>query len=507
MFELCGIVKHFGSVRALNGASLQVRPGEIQALLGSNGSGKSTIVKIMGGVVQANEGQLLMDGTPIHIGSVFESRQYGFAVAYQELSLLQQMSITDNILLGQERQGQFGLIDRRASRQFVGELLERLQLKCSPDSLVQSLSPSEQSLVEVAKALARNPKVLLLDEVTASLHHDEVEVLFRVLREEKEKGASILIVTHRMNEIYQLCDSATIFRNGETVAQGRMEDLPLDDVIYYMTGTRVEKCDETGCTTDATEILGEPLLETEHVSVAPRLRDISIHVAKSEIVGIGGLEGQGQAEYIKAVFGAIKVDSGEMRFDGNPLRPKNTAQAAKAGIAYVSGDRTKESVFSIRSIEENLHAGVIALGSVWDWVSSRRVREFADDAVEKYKIKIGDLTDAASSLSGGNQQKLAIARGIAAKPKLLLLNDPTKGVDIHSRREIHGILKSCSQNGMGVILVSSDNEELLEVCSRIYTFYEGRIVAELSGADKTEACLVRSMLGSSEIQNKREGEQ
>ncbi len=507
MFEMHGIVKRYGHVKALSGASLKVKPGEIQALLGSNGSGKSTIVKIMGGVVQANEGQLLMDDKPIKINSVYESRGYGFSVAYQELSLLQRMSVMDNIMLGQEQCGRFGILDLRSERQYVLQLLQQLQVKCSPDALVQNISPSEQSMVEVAKALARRPKILLLDEVTASLHYDEVEALFKVLKAEKEKGTSILMVTHRMNEIYQLCDSATIFRNGETVAQGQMKDLPLDDVIFHMTGTRIDTKEGKKTSEHKFSIdLNQALLQADNLTVQPRVKGISLHVNKGEVIGIGGLEGQGQAEYIKAIYGAAKLDSGWIVFDGKQLDLKDTDHAAKTGISYVSGDRTKESVFLIRTIEENLHAGVEALGGMWSWVSPKKIRKFANTAVDEYKIKIGELSDAASSLSGGNQQKLAIARGIAANPKLLLLNDPTKGVDIHSRREIHGILSESSAKGMSIILVSSDNQELLEICNRIYVFYEGKNVAELSGESKTEKNLVRAMIGVNEVSDHSEGE-
>lgn len=493
MFEMRSMVKHFGSVKALDGACLTVKPGEIRALLGSNGSGKSTIVKIMGGIVRANAGELLMDGAPIRIDSSADSRSFGFAVAYQELSLLPKMSVIDNIMLGHEYTRRGGVLDEKRRRESAAKLLERLEIKCSLDALVQNISPSEQSMVEVAKALSRDPKFLLLDEVTASLHHDEVEALFRVLREEKAKGVSILIVTHRMNEIYQVCDSATIFRNGVTVAEGPMSQFPLNEVIYHMTGTRVKE--EAAAAPRSLAKEKDMLLRVEHLVMRPKVSDISLHVGKGEIVGIGGLEGQGQAEYMKAIFGDLTPEAGEMWFEGRRLRLKDTAQAVRHGISYISGDRTKESVFSLRTIEENLTAGDAALGRVWSWVSAGKIRKMASDAVEQYQIKIGSITDSASSLSGGNQQKLAIARGIAVGPKLLLLNDPTKGVDINSRNEIHKILRDSSARGMGILLVSSDTEELLGICSRIYVFYEGKVVAELTGDQRTEENVVRAMIG------------
>lgn len=504
MFEMRNIQKHFGSVKALDGASLTVRPAEIQALLGSNGSGKSTMVKIMGGILSANAGEMLLDGKPVKIHSVADARRYGIAVAYQELSLLPQMSVMDNILLGREVCRKGGLIDLRQERQTVCALLRKLRIKCSPDALVQNISSSEQSMVEVAKALAQSPRFLLLDEVTAALHHDEVDALFGVLREEREKGTAILIVTHRMNEVYQLCDTATIFRNGELITAGAMADMPLDDVVFYMTGTRISHEVQTQEKKDRS--CGEPLLCAEKLQIPPHVKGISLHLNKGEIIGIGGLEGQGQSEYIKALYGAVPVSEGTITFDGELLKPKGTHEAVRRGIAYVSGDRTKEAIFSLRTIEENITAGIDALGGLFEWVSLKGRKKAATEAVERYNIKIGALNERASSLSGGNQQKLAVARGLSVQSKLLLLNDPTKGVDVNARREIHNIIRTCSNEGMGVILVSSDNDELLAVCDRIYVFYEGKAVAELSGTQRTEENLVRAMIGVDSKNGKQVGE-
>ena len=497
MFELRDITKRYGNVVALNGASVRVFPGEIRALLGANGSGKSTIVKIMGGTVKADGGQCLLDGKAVGIHSIFDAKRYGVAVAYQELSLHPQMSVLDNIMLGQELTKRFGLIDKKQQKKYVLTLLERLNLKRDPGELVRDISQSEQSLVEVAKALASRPKFLLLDEVTASLHYNEVESLFRVLREEKQAGTSILIVTHRMDEVFRICDTATIFRNGETVMEGELSSMSLDDVVLHMTGTPITAAvRQSAGAGESPRAQGLPLLQTEHLKLYPHLKDISTTVNKGEIVGIGGLEGQGQGEYIRSIYGVLRPDSGTIQFQGKPLRLKSTSGAARCGFSYVSGDRKKESVFSIRTIQENLYAGKIAQGGVWGWVSAKQAKQFAESAVSEYRIKIGALSDPASSLSGGNQQKLAVARGITTQPALLLLNDPTKGVDIHSRKEIHSILRECAERGMGVILVSSDNQELLDICNRIYVFYEGNVVADLYGEEKTEENLVKAMLGT-----------
>ncbi|MDD6160073.1 MAG: sugar ABC transporter ATP-binding protein [Oscillospiraceae bacterium] len=493
MFELRAIEKRFDAVVALNGAHLQVAPGEIRALLGSNGSGKSTMIKVLAGLVNPNGGQVLVDGNPVEIHNGQDSRKLGIATAFQDLSLIPTMSVRDNILLGNEPCNKFGVVDKKACDALIDSLLKRFHIDCDPNAYVQTLMPSVQTMLEVAKAVSLKPRLLLLDEVTASLHYDEIEVLFSVMRELKEEGVAMLYVTHRMNEVFQVCDTTTIMRSGETVTEGKMSDFTLDDIVYYMTGQRPDKASKAA--EHVADENGEVLLNVKDLAVYPKVRDLNLRACKGEIVGIGGLQGQGQSEFIRALLGAEPIQDGVIEYDGKQVHFKSPTQAVNAGMGFISGERNREAMFPVRTVEENILAGKVAKGKLFAYMTPKSNHAFANSAVEKYNIKIGALDHPANSLSGGNQQKLVVARWIAMQPKLLLLDDPTKGVDIHSRQEIHRILRQCADEGMTIIISSSESEELLDVSDRIYVFYEGCVSAVLEGANKTPELLVAAMMG------------
>lgn len=495
MFEMRGITKSFDAVQALKGASLTVKPGEICALLGANGSGKSTMVKVLAGLVKPDSGEIISEGKPVRIQTARDSKQLGIATAFQDLSLIPAMSVLDNIKLNCETVGRFGIVDTKKDRRDVEALLKQFHIDCDPDAYVQTLMRSTQSMLEVAKAVFAKPKLLLLDEVTATLHKDEIDVLFSILRKLRDEGTAIIYVTHRMKEIAELCDSAVIMRNGETICGMGRDDLgDLDRIVYHMTGKYPEKAQKQ-VRTETVAHEDEPLIEIKNLQYAPKVRDISMEAYRGEIVGIGGLDGQGQSELIRLLLGEFHAESGAIRYKGQEVRFKNPAEAVKNNIGFISGERNREAIFDRRTIGENIYVGNSARGKLFRFIGNRAIRRFSREAVEKYNIKIGELDDPASSLSGGNQQKLVVARWIALMPDLLLLDDPTKGVDINSRWEIHRIIKECVKQGMTVIVSSSDNDELMDLSDRIYVFYEGKVAAMLSGAEKTQERLVAEMMG------------
>ena len=456
------------------------------------------MVKILAGTVKPNGGEILFDGVPVTINSGFDARHLGIATAFQDLSLIPTMTVLDNILLGVEPKGKWGTVDQTKALGDVQALLARFHIDCDPEVYVQTLMPSMQSLIEVAKAVYQRPRALLLDEVTAALHRNEVQLIFDVLRELKDEGTAIIYVTHRMNEIFEICDTATIMRSGETVAHVNTDEVTLDEIVFYMTGQRpdAEELHEAPHADGA-----ELVIEVEHMALFPKVRDISLKAYKGEIVGIGGLEGQGQPEFIRALLGMTRPDDGRIVFQGEEVHFRSPADAVYHNIGFISGERNREAMFPDRSVGENIFAGRAAKGALFKYLTSKTVRDFAQAAVEKYNIIVGSVRHPASSLSGGNQQKLVIARWIAMNPTLLLLDDPTKGVDIHSRREIHRILQQSADEGMTVILSSSENDELLEIADRVYLFYEGRVSGVLSGAAKTPERLVAAMMGMTREQN------
>jgi ribose transport system ATP-binding protein len=506
LFEMRRIEKRFDAVVALKGASLKVTPGEITALLGSNGSGKSTMVKVLAGLVKPNDGEILFDGKPVTIHSSQDSHRLGIATAFQDLSLAPTMSVIDNIVLGSEPHGKFGLIDRRKAVKEVRVLLERFNIDCDLNAYVTTLVPSTQSLIEVAKAIYLKPRLLLLDEVTASLHQNEVPVLFNILKELKNEGVAIVFVTHRINEVFELCDNVNIMRSGETVAEFSTKDITLGDIVYNMTGKRPDM--DAHVAEHHEEVTGEPVLEVSNMEIFPKVKDISFKAYKGEIVGIAGLEGQGQPEFIRAILGDKPIEGGSIKFKGEEVNYKLPAKAVRKGIGFISGDRNNEAIFAVRSVGENIYAGKTTKGRLFKYISGKEIRRFSQSAIDKYNIKVGAIKDPASSLSGGNQQKLVVARWIAMNPDLLLLDDPTKGVDIHSRMEIHNILRECArESSMTIIYSSSENEELLAIADRIYIFYEGRVSGILSGGNKTLERLVAAQMGMTAAHKSSEKEE
>jgi len=361
-------------------------------------------------------------------------------------------------------------------------------------------------MLEVAKAVLQKPQLLLLDEVTAPLHYDEIQILFNIIRELRDEGVAIIYVTHRMNEIFELCDHVTVLRGGETVREGATDEFSLDDIVHYMTGQRPEVHESI---TQDGEVSrdAELLLDVHEREVYPKVWDISMQAYKGEIIGIAGLQGQGQSEFIRSLLGAEEVTGGTLKYLGESLKLKSPTCAVNHGIGFISGDRNREAIFPVRSINENICAGKIAKGLIAAYMTPKSLKSFSQHAVDTYNIKIGRLNDAANTLSGGNQQKLVIARWIAMNPQLLLLDDPTRGVDVHSRREIHKTLQQCAADGMTVIISSSEYEELLEIADRIYVFYEGYVSDVLTGEHKTEEHLVAAMMGMTrESQAQREGD-
>ena len=493
MLEMKNISKAFGVVRALNDASFKVEKGEIVALLGANGSGKSTLIKILGGATSSDSGTIAIDGKEVKMRSSDTSRRLKIAVAYQELSLLPLMTVCENVMLGHFIKDKFGSVDEKANKAYVESLFRKYNITCDLNEYPSNLPPSVLSMIEIVKAISWKPDILLLDEVTATLHHTEVELLFKNLREFAEAGTSIVIVTHRLGEIYRVASRAVILRNGSSVADVNLAETSIDTIVYNMTGKLPES---THHGIRLVECEGsDTSLSVENLSIPGYVKSASICIKKKEIVGLGGLEGQGQSQLLRALFGVIPYTADKIIINGKQARYKDAADAVRDGIGFISGDRTRESVFGQRSIGENIYSARLAKWSDFSLISRRKVNRATAKIVDDYAIKIGNIDNPITSLSGGNQQKVVFGRWSFVEPTLLLLDDPTKGVDVATRREMHNFLQNSAERGMTVIMVSSDNNELLEVCDRIYVFFEGNIHAVLEGENKTEERFVSAMLG------------
>ncbi len=494
MLELQGITKNFGAVKALCGANLTLRDGEIRALLGANGSGKSTMVKVLGGLIHKDAGSIRLGGAEISIPSPKASHFHGIGAAYQDLSLVPRLTVAENIALGHEP-AKLGLVDRKRTLATAMETLEIFKAGVDPANLVMDLDPARQSLVEIAKTIAWKPRIILLDEVTASLHKEQVKLVFELLRTLRAKGTSILFVSHRLDEVFELCDSASILRGGESVADVTVADVTENDLVFHMTGMRIEE--ESKDRKKAAEANNGTMLEVRNLTVGNKVSNVSCTAARGEIVGIGGLQGQGQGEFLRALYGYTQPDEGTILLEGKEIKFKAPADAVLKGFGFIPGDREREGIFQVRPIVDNIFMAEFGIKPLVSYVHTKGMSEGAMAIIDRLKIKIGSPQDPARSLSGGNQQKLIVGRWIKGASKILLLDDPTKGVDVTSRREIHDILRSMASQGATILISSSDNEELLEISDRIIVFYEGRIVTELSGDTLREDTLVAAMLGVS----------
>jgi len=501
LLEARNISKHYGQTKALDQAELSMKPGEIRALLGSNGSGKSTIAKVLGGLVGKNEGELIIDGKQIQIQSAKDALALGIALAYQDYSLVDELTVEENLYLNIKITNKLGFIDRKVRYAKTQQILQQYHISAKPDTYVSSLDESDKSLLEVAKAMAFQPKFLILDEVTACLHRDQVLILFDILKAEKEKGLSILFISHRFDEVYELCETVTIFRNGGTAITTELSKLTHDDIVFYMTGQKETIHEQHSKIANSSS--QEPILSIKNLGVGSKVEDVSLNLYPGEILGVCGLQGQGQSEFLRAVYGFTKITQGSIIYKGKQRAKLSPEKSLKSGLAFISGDRHSEGIFADRSIFENINISRTALKFIFKGIRLKESKSKTNELIQKLNVVIGEITHPASSLSGGNQQKLIFARNLLLDISVLLLDDPTKGVDVKARREIQDILRDLSDKGMACIYYSSDYKELTTISDRIVVFYEGNITKEFSDiSDAIESSLAAAMLGVNKVEEK-----
>ncbi len=491
------IVKRYGGVIALSEGDLEVQAREVVALIGANGSGKSTLSKVINGVVVLDGGQLLLDGHPIHFSSPQAAKNAGIATVFQELSLIPQMTVAENIWLTREPLNALGQVDRKAIKARTEELLALFEgtFKTSlhPDSPVASLPPDEKQIIEILKAISFDPWLIILDEATASLDSRQVQRLFELIKQWKEQGKAIIFVSHRMEEIFRIADKYSVLRNGRTVGAGNISDINEKQLIQLM----IEKESVLGFlrgeakSEERTE--KETSLEVENLA-AEYVRGVSFKVRKGELLGIGGLRGQGQRHLLHSLFGDIPY-TGTVKLFDNELHFKHPRDAMKKGFALVPGDRAKEGLLYIRSILDNL------LLPSWRRyglpVKVSRAKKDAARTGASLNLKMAGLEEPVSSLSGGNAQKVVIGKWLMRAPQVLLLDDPTKGVDVGTKAEFYALLTRLSDEGKTILFYSSDDEELIGLCDRVLVMYDGRIRSELAGRTLTKQNLIAASLGVS----------
>ncbi len=489
------IVKHYGGVVALSDGNLDIHAREVVALVGANGSGKSTMSKVINGVVVLDGGQLLLDGSPIQFPAPQSAKNAGIATVFQELSLIPQMTVAENIWLTREPLNSFGMVDRKAVQTRTEELLALFagtyKTDLHPDSPVVALPPDEKQIIEILKAISFNPWLVILDEATASLDSRQVNRLFELVSKWKEQGKAIVFVSHRMEEIFRIADTFTVLRNGKTVGAGNIKDVNEKQLVKLM----IEKESVLGFLRGEQKSKGqveqEISLEAENL-VTEQLRGVSFRIRKGELVGIGGLRGQGQRHLLHSLFGDIPF-MGTVKLFGKEVHFKHPRDAMRSGFALVPGDRAKEGLLYIRSILDNM-----VLPSWRRYGLPLKVDNAKKDAAQtgsNLNLKMAGLEEPVSSLSGGNAQKVVIGKWLMRDPQVLLLDDPTKGVDVGTKAEFYSLLNRLSEDGKTILLYSSDDEELVGLCDRVLVVHDGMIRTELSGTTLTRENLVAASLG------------
>jgi ribose transport system ATP-binding protein len=495
LLTLSGVSKRYGGVRALENVDFGCRAGRIHAVLGENGAGKSTLIKIIAGVVQPDSGTMRLDGREVRFATPAAANAAGVVCIFQELSLMPDLSVADNISAADPPR-RFGLIDGRAQRRRAEELLASIGCEdVNPLEHIADLPLSRRQMVEIAKALGKKPRLLILDEATSALTSADVEKIYAMLARLKREGVAILYISHRMHEIEALADDASVFRNGrhiETFEKGARTN---DEIVQLMIGREIS----AQYPPKPIRVRPQPMLEVSGLTWENRLKDVSLTVGRGEVVGIGGLDGQGQKELLLALFGVLRGVAGDIRIQGQPVRPTSPASAKspEIGIALVPEDRKTEGLMLPMSVGDNLV--IASLGQLSDGPVIDRGRETdaIRAAIDSLRIKVGDRTDAVSTLSGGNQQKVVIAKWLMTRPRIILLSDPTRGIDVGTKQELYRLLRDLADQGNAILFYSTDYDELIGCCDRVFILYDGRVVRELDGEAITETNIVASSLNIS----------
>ena len=494
LFRMEGISKRYGGVNALRDASLAVEAGRIHAILGENGAGKSTLIKIIAGVTAADSGRMMLDEREVTFASPAQASRAGIACVFQELSLIPDLTVADNIFISDPPR-RFGLIDRGEQRRKAEAVLARAGAgDIHPMAQVRDLPLSRRQLVEIAKALARNPRILILDEATSALTQGDVTKVFDVLKRLRKDGLALLYISHRMQEIAELADVCTVFRNGRNVATYDAGTKSDNEVVELMIGREYRHVfPPKPAPVPAGRV---PVLEVDGLSWGDRLRNISFSVQAGEVVGLGGLDGQGQRELLLALFGVLRGVTGELRIDGKKVAVAgpSDAKAPQIGMALIPEDRKTEGLMLPMSVRDNLSFATLQRISRAGMIDFAAERRLIAEMIALLAIRSSSNDQPVSALSGGNQQKVVIAKWLMVSPRIILLNDPTRGIDVGTKQELYKLLRRLAESGVSIVFYSTDYDELINCCNRVLVLFDGSVISALEGEGITDRALVASAL-------------
>lgn len=483
------ISKAFPGVKALNNVSISIEKGEVLALMGENGAGKSTLIKILAGAYKMDSGEIYCEEKKVQINDRNDSTRLGISIIFQELNLFSNLSVAENIFVNREFRKAGFLYDRERANREASLLLEKVGLNCSPDTKLVDLTISQRQMVEIAKALSADAKLIIMDEPTSSLTDNEVDKLFEIINNLKESGVSILFVSHKLNEVKRIADRVHILRDGEYIATLPKEEITEDAIIKAMVGRNLENIFDK----QYAEI-GETALEVRDLCTKYFLRNISFNVRKGEIVGFAGLVGAGRSEVMRAVFGLDPITEGKIIINGKPVRIKSPDDAIKLGLGFVPEDRKNEGLFLRMSVMKNSSIVMLDKVSNHGFINSAQEFDVTRDYVEKLNVKTPNMEKEVLELSGGNQQKVVVAKWLANNPQILIVDEPTRGIDVGAKKEIHNLISNLAKSGVAIIMISSEMPEVLGMCDRIYVMHEGRIKSELSRGEATQEKIMEVIL-------------
>jgi rhamnose transport system ATP-binding protein len=490
LVELRGVSKAYGGVHAVEDVSFAISPASTHALVGENGAGKSTLVKILTGVVSPDAGAVVVDGEPRSIGDPSAAHRLGIVAMYQEPTVFEDLSVAENVFAGRHPRRRLGTVDWKAMRRHAGRVLAEIGADFAPDAPVRGLSVADRQLIEIAKALSSSARLLIMDEPTAALSLQEVDNLFAVVRRLHERGVSVVFITHRLEEVSEISDTVTILRDGRHVQTGPTAGLSHGEMIRLMVGRPLDALFPK----EEAEI-GEPVLRAEGLTRRGVFSDVSFEVRRGEIVGLAGFVGSGRTEVARCIFGIDKLDAGRLEIEGRPFRPRSPRAALRRGLAYLPEDRLRQGLVQPMSIERNTTMAVLPEISPGGLVRPWRERRLARSFIESLRIKATSPAQVVRSLSGGNQQKVVLSKWLAARPRILILDEPTHGVDVGTKADVHRTISNLAAQGLAILLISSELPEILGMADRVLVIREGRLVAELARDVATQELIVQAAAG------------
>ncbi len=490
--SLHGAVKTFGPVVALAEGTIELHAGEIHALVGENGAGKSTLVKILAGLYHPDAGDFRIAGEPQEFRSVADSKAAGISVIYQEPTLFPDLTVAENIFIGRQPKGRAGLISRAAMRQQAAELFAQLGVPIDPDRAAEGLSIADQQIIEIAKAISMDARVLIMDEPTAALSGVEVDRLFAVARSLRDRGAAIMFISHRFEEVFDLTDRITVMRDGRYISTVRTADATVEGIVMQMVGRDVDQLFPK-----AEAEIGDPVLSVRNLTSAGVFQDVSFEVRAGEIVGLAGLVGAGRSEVARAVFGVDGYDSGTVEVRGRALSKRSVQSAIDAGLGFVPEDRRKQGLVMDLSVARNATLALRKKLARFGLISGARERRVAAGWSQRLQVKTGSMDYSVSTLSGGNQQKVVLAKWLATEPRLLIVDEPTRGIDVGTKAEVHRLLSDLAGQGIGILMISSELPEVLGMADRVVVMCEGRVSTILDRAEATPENVMHAATHSS----------